>query len=192
MDTKTTEELFDLLKSEQDILRKARVIHQLRIDKEISLKKIAEVLKKHPSYVSHMIRVLRIPQLAVDGYYSGQISATHLMILSRLQTQEQMKDAYEEILTNDLTAPQTETLIRQLKFDVTSDNHLMAPKELSGVARDLQDKHEARVRIFQSRVRGKIVIEKRGKTEDTTAFIKKIVKLLNQEIVEGHTIEVLD
>jgi len=39
MNTKSTEELFELLKQEQDILRKARLIHHLRIDKEVSLKK---------------------------------------------------------------------------------------------------------------------------------------------------------
>ena len=192
MNTKSTEELFELLKQEQDILRKARLIHHLRIDKEISLNKIAEILKKHPSYVSHMIRLLRIPQLAADGYYSGQISSTHLMILSRLQTEVQMKEAYEEILKKELTAPQTETLIRQLKFDVASDDYLISPKELAKISNNLQEKHEARVRIYQSRVRGKLVIEKRGKTKDTAQFIKKLVKLLEQEIQEGHTIEVLD
>ncbi|PIZ62346.1 hypothetical protein COY16_04630 [Candidatus Roizmanbacteria bacterium CG_4_10_14_0_2_um_filter_39_13] len=192
MNTKSTEELFELLKQEQDILRKARLIHHLRIDKEVSLKKIAEILKKHPSYVSHMIRLLRIPQLAADGYYSGQISSTHLMILSRLQTEEQMKEAYEEILKKELTAPQTETLIRQLKFDVASDDYLISPKELAKISNSLQEKHESRVRIYQSRVRGKLVIEKRGKTKDTAQFIKKLVKLLEQDIQEGHTIEVLD
>lgn len=192
MNTKSTEELFELLKQEQDILRKARLIHHLRIDKEVPLKKIAEILKKHPSYVSHMIRLLRIPQLAADGYYSGQISTTHLMILSRLQTETQMKEAYEEILKKDLTAPQTEMLIRQLKFDVASDDHLISPKELTKISNNLQEKHEARVRIFQSRVRGKIIIEKRGKTQDTAQFIKKLVTLLEQDIDEGHSLEVLD
>jgi len=192
MNTKSTEELFELLRHEHDILRKARLIHHLCIDKEVPLKKIAEILKKHPSYVSHMIRLLRIPQLAADGYYSGQISTTHLMILSRLQTETQMKEAYEEILKKDLTAPQTEMLIRQLKFDVASDDHLISPKELAKISNTLQEKHEARVRIYQSRVRGKIIIEKRGKTQDTAQFIKKLVTLLEQEVDEGHTLEVLD
>jgi len=192
MENKSTDELFDLLKKEQDILRKARLIHQLRIDKEISLQKIAEFLDKHPSYVSHMVRLLRIPQLAVDGYYSGQISATHLMILSRLQTEAQMIEAYEEVLKNNFTVPQTETLIRQLKFDVETDDHLISPNELNQKAQKLQDKHEARVKIYQSRVRGKLVIEKRGKTKDTTEFINKLCGLLSQTIEEGQTIDVLD
>lgn len=192
MKTKSTEELFNLLRDEKDILRKSRIIHQLRVDKEIPLQKIAEVLQKHPSYISHMIRLLRIPQLAIDGYYAGQVSATHLMIVSRLQTEEQMKEAYAEILKNDLTAPQTEMLVRQLKFDVASDDYSSSPKDLDVLAQRLQDKHEARVRIYQSRVRGKIVIEKRGKTQDTTAFIDKIYKLLTQDVKEGHHIEVLD
>jgi len=192
MNTKSTKELFELLRQEQDILRKARLVHQLRIDKEISLKEIAQVLKKHPSYVSHMIRLLRVPQLATDGYYSGQISTTHLMILSRLQTESQMKEAYEEILKKNLTVPQTETLIRQLKFDVSSDDHLIPPKVLAQMSNSIQEIHEARVRIYQSRVRGKIVIEKRGNTKDTTAFINEITKLLARKISEGHHIEVLD
>lgn len=192
MKTKSTEELFNLLKDERDILRKARLIHQLRIEKEVSLHAIAGILNKHPSYISHIVRLLRIPQLAVDGYYSGQISATHLIIISRLQTEKQMKDAYEEVLKNDLTAPQTEALIRQLKFDVNTDDHMIPPNELNEKANILQEKHEARVRFYQSRVRGKIVIEKRGKSEDTSVFINTIYKLMNQTIEKGHTIEVLD
>lgn len=192
METKSVDELLNLLKDERDIFRKARIVHQLRIDKEISLNTIGGFLHKHPSYISHLIRLLRIPQLAVDGYYSGQISATHLMILSRLQTEKQMVEAYEEILKKDLTAPQTEMYIRQLKFDVNTDNEMLDSKAIEEIANRLQEKHEARVRVIQSRVRGKIVIEKRGNSQETSVFIKKMDKLLSHTFVKGEEIEVLE
>ncbi|PIZ65884.1 hypothetical protein COY14_01560, partial [Candidatus Roizmanbacteria bacterium CG_4_10_14_0_2_um_filter_36_9] len=85
------------------------------------------------------------------------------------------------ILKNDLTAGQAEMLIRQLKFDVNSDDHLTSPKQLNLKAKKLQNQLEGRVRILQSRVRAKIIIEHRGTTLETTEFIDKIVDALRND-----------
>jgi len=181
METLSTEELLSKLKLEDDIIRKARLIELLYRDKALSFKEISANIGRHPSYISHIIRLLKIPQLVVDGYYSGSVSATHLLIISRLQNEQQIIEAYEEILKNDLTAGQAEMLIRQLKFDVNSDDHLTSPKQLNLKAKKLQNQLEGRVRILQSRVRAKIIIEHRGTTLETTEFIDKIVDALRND-----------
>jgi len=187
----SNQEIIELLKSEKDIIKKARLVEILRHENEMALLEIAKILSKHPTYVSHLIRLLRLPQLVVDGYYSEQITPTHLMLLSRLQTENQMIEAYEEILRKSLTVGQTELLIRQLKFDVATDDLRLNPKEIVKMSKILTDDLEARVKILQSRVRTKIVIEKRGNTGKTSAFIKEVFQKLRPG-EKGKTIEILD
>lgn len=192
MEIKTKQELLDLLINENDVIRKARIVSQLRSDNKVSLQEIAKSLNKHVSYISHIVRILKIPQLVIDAYYSGQISATHLMIISRLQSDKQMVEAHEEILRNNLTVLETEMLIRKLKYDVETDSEALSSDELVLKSKSIQNKLEARVVFYQSRVKGKIILEKRGKTKDTSAFLKKIYELLNNSSSDGDSIQTLD
>ncbi len=194
MDT-VTQELFDKLNKEEDVLQKAKFVHQLRYDREVSIKRIARGIHKHPSYVSHLLRLSKIPQLVIDGYYGGQLSATHLMILSRLGTEEEIIDGYEQILKNDLTAGQTELLIRKFKYDVTDEGQAVDTRHLDQLEKELRDVLEAKVHILQSRVRTKIVIEKRGNTKDTAKFIDTVAERLKRVLSEeekGNQIRTLD
>lgn len=188
---KSSKEIIEDLKVEKDIFKKARLVEILRRSNEFPLLEIAKIISKHSSYVSHLIRLLRLPQLVVDGYYSKQISPTHLMLISRLQTEKQMAEAYEEILRKNLNVWQTEMLIRQLKYDVNTDDERLNPKEIAKMSKILSDELEARVRILQSRVRTKIVVEKRGNTGNSSKFIKEIFQKLRPG-EQGKRVEVLE
>ncbi len=183
MDT-VTQELFDKLNREQDVLQKAIIVKQLRFDREVSVKRIARAIHKHPSYVSHLLRITKIPRIVIDGYYSEQLSATHLMILSRLQTQEEIIDAYEQILKGSLTASQTELLIRKFKYDVEDEGKNIDTKHLETLEKELRQVLNAKVTLIQSRVRTKIVLEKRGNTDITAAFIEEVVQKLKRQLTE--------
>lgn len=176
MDTLSTEELLDDLRTQQDVFNKSRLAQTLVVEKEISLKEIADAVGKHPSYISHLLRILKLPQLVVDGYYAGQISATHLMILSRLPKPE-IPAAYEEVLQHSMSVSQTEELVRTYKYDVSGST--MPDVNWSKTAQKLQKSLEAKVTIYQSRVRGKIVIEKRGNTRETELFLAEMIERLS-------------
>ncbi len=194
MDT-VTQELFDKLNQEQDVLQKAEIVKRLRFDREVSVKRIARAIHKHPSYVSHLLRLTKIPQIVVDGYYAEQLSPTHLMILSRLKTEEEIIDAYEQILKGGLTAGQTELLIRKFKYDVEDEGKSIDTKHLETLEKDLRDMLNAKVTLIQSRVRTKIVLEKRGNTDTTTAFIEEIAEKLSHQLTEeekGSKLKTLD
>ena len=79
--------LLDSLKEETDIFTKARLIRTLHLEHDVPLHDIAHVLSIKPSFVSHILRLNRLPELIVDGFYSGLISITHLFILARLLTE---------------------------------------------------------------------------------------------------------
>ena len=181
MDT-VTQELFDKLNQEQDVLQKSVIVKQLRLDREVSVKRIARAIHKHPSYVSHLLRLSKIPQIVVDGYYSEQLSATHLMILSRLQTEEEIIDAYEQILKGNLTAGQTEMLVRKFKYDVEDEGKNIDTRHLEALEKELRALLNAKVVLIQSRVRTKIILEKRGNTDTTTAFIEEVVERLKHKL----------
>lgn len=183
MDT-VTQELFDKLNQEQDVLQKAELVKILRLDREVSAKRIARAIHKHPSYVSHLLRLTKIPRIVIDGYYSEQVSATHLMILSRLQTDQEIIDAYEQILKGNLTAGQTELLVRKFKYDVTDEGKNIDTRHLEALEKELRDVLNAKVTLIQSRVRTKIVLEKRGNTDVTTDFIENVVEKLKHQLTE--------
>lgn len=194
MDT-VTQELFDKLNQEQDVLQKALIVKQLRFDREVSVKRIASAIHKHPSYVSHLLRLTKIPQIVVDGYYAEQLSPTHLMILSRLQTEAEIIDAYEQILKANLTASQTELLVRKFKYDVEDEGKSIDTAHLEELEKELRDLLNAKVTLIQSRVRTKIVLEKRGNTDMTTSFIEEVVEKLKHQITEeekGSQLKTLD
>lgn len=195
MQNASQNELIHQLTTEQDILVKARIVDVLRTEYALKLPEIASYIHKHPSYVSHVHRLLRVPQLVVDGYYANQISATHLMVLSRLHTATEIEEAYEEVLTNNLTSIQTELVVRRMKYDVESDSKKISPDELKQTEVALQDKLQGKVRILQSQVRSKIVIEQRGPSSQTSTFIRNIVNKLKSEPAtheEKETLQVLD
>src|SRR3989338_1720136 len=195
MQNASQSQLIYQLTTEHDIFKKARVVDVLRTEYDLRLPEIASHINKLPSYISHVHRLLRLPQLVVDGYYSKQISATHLMILSRLQTTAEIEEAYEEVLTNNLTSTQTELVVRRMKYDVESDSKNISPDELKKTEILLQDKLQGKVRILQSQVRSKIVIERRGPASQTSAFIREIVNKLKSEPVkvpEEEELRVLD
>lgn len=195
MQNASQSQLITQLTTENDILKKARVVDVLRTEYDMRLPEIASHIRKHPSYISHVHRLLRLPQLVVDGYYSKQVSTTHLMILSRLRTVAEIEEAYEEVLTNNLTSTQTELVVRRMKYDVESDSKNIPPDELKKTELLLQDKLQAKVRILQSQVRSKIVIEQRGPASQTSAFIREITKKLKNvpiEVQEEEELQVLD
>lgn len=178
--------LLNELSKQTDIFEISRTILTLRREHEIPLKEIAKYIGKHQTYVSHVMRVQKLPAIVVDGYYAGQISATHLVILSRLDNQEDMVEAYRTILRDELTVQGVELLVRQFKYGISDDTKTMSPKELGILADRLNDLYSAKVRIVQSKVRAKISIEKRGSPEATAVFIMQVTDLL-RTIAENET-----
>lgn len=194
MDT-VTQELFDKINAEQDILKKAEIAYTLRFDREVSIKRIARAIQKHPSYVSHLLRLKKIPQIVLDGYYGKMISGTHLMMISRLDTEREIIELYEHVLKRNLTVSQTETEIRKLRYDVADTGTEIDVKALEALEKDLRYYLEAKVSLLQTRVRTKIVIEKRGTVEETKEFLEDIIRKLKHQppaLEQKNTVTVLE
>ncbi|MFA9288396.1 MAG: ParB/RepB/Spo0J family partition protein [Weeksellaceae bacterium] len=177
---KTLQELFSSLQSEKDIFQKSRIIRHLRLQYEVPAREIAEKLSVHPSYVSHYLRLLTLPEIVIDGFYAKQVSASHLFILARLQNKEEVMEAYKEILEKGYTSAQTEELIREKKYAlVGEDADYFADIEIKQLVTELKKFiPDLDVKITQTRIQGSIHLSIKGKRAKTTHVLRTLLQRL--------------
>ncbi len=181
MDTTSIDTLIETFNTEQDAVARAKIIYHLQREKSLSLKDISEKVKLHPTYISHFLRILELPELVLDGYYANQLSSAHLFILSRLKNKEDIQKAYEIILAKNLTSAETEELIREIKFSISTTNEHLSPEKIHELTKSIKKAFpEAKVKIIQTRVRGKFILEIEGDTKKTSTFIKEVSDKLSQ------------
>lgn len=173
-------ELIEQLTTETDYFKKAQLVDTLRRQECISVKDIALTLNKHPSYVSHLHRLLKLPPIVIDGYYNKQVALSHLVILSRLKKKEQMEAVYKDIMAKGLTSQQTEDLIRLKNFDITSEPEKVSPPELATLILEAKETlQQVDIKVIQTRIKGKVILEMKGNSKQTTEFLRDILYALS-------------
>ncbi len=167
--------LIDTIKAEKDEIKKATTIDNLLKQGEISVKELAEQLNKSSSYICNLRRIVSLPELVIDGYSSGTITASHLRILSRLRSEEQAIIAFEKILENSLSTQETEELIREMLFAVEPGGSRLSALDKDTIEAGFKIIDPAvKVTISQSRVRSRVVLDLYGGFRKTSTFLKKL------------------
>lgn len=163
------------IKSEKNPLRQARLISDLRKLNLISNVKLAELLGVKPSHLSHLIRILRLPEIVLDGYASRLLSLTHLIIMSRVTDTDKLVALYEEVLSKSLTIAQTEHRVREILYQVDSHGEYLSTDSLHKYEERLASALGAgNVKIIQTRIQCRIIIEMPGNLEITTKYLEDI------------------
>lgn len=168
------------IQREDDIFAKAQLFHILIDEYGVPIKEIARHLKLSSSYVCNIIRILKLPDLVRDGYYSGLVSPTHLFIIARLKNETDIINMYELVLQQNFSTNALEEQVRSVLYNISSDGeHIPLP-----IKNKLEHALEAidpsvRVKVIQSRIRAKIIIEMDGGLKHTSPIIEKIVSKLN-------------
>ncbi len=176
MDAETVR-LLEQVRKEEDYFNKAVVLHRLKTEKKVRVKDLAEKLNYKPAYICHILRLIKLPEIVRDGYYSKTISLSHLFIIARLGTHDQMLLAYEKILSNNLTALQAEALIREMLYHVDTGGKYLEKNAAADIYKSLSDLEiEYSVKIVQTRVRGRLVVELKGGLEKTTPALLSILQ----------------
>lgn len=171
------QEIFERIKSEADFIQKARLIHYLRKNQEVRIKEISQALGIQSSYVSHILRLLRLPAIVIDGYYAKVVSISHLFIIARLKTEEDMIDTYETVLARSLTAPQTEELVREKLYNISLHTDRLTKEEIKEFIQAMKDIDERiNIKVIQSRIKSKIILDLSGDTQFTTMVLRKIIQ----------------
>lgn len=169
------------INNETDFFSKAKLIHFLIDKKGQRIVDVAKKLGIKSSYVCHILRLNKIPDLVVDGYYSKLVSLSHLFIISRLKDQEKMIQIYEVILSNGLTVLQTEEKVRDILHNIKTEGIYINEEKRNQIIDSIQKKYpNAIVKIFQTRIKSSFKIEVKGSLSITSKIMQEIAESLKQ------------
>lgn len=170
------EMLLQAFRQETDLFKKGKIVSLLRSTHDMPLKDISRAVGLKPSYLCHLNRLNRIPEIVADGYYSDLITMSHLFILSRLKNSESIIKAYEQVLSRSLTIAQTEEHIRDVLYHVKTDGAYFTEEEKRRLITNISSGNDSvTVHIIQTRVKNKLVIEVKGPLSETSEVMKLII-----------------
>ncbi len=169
----------DKIKQETDIFVKAKLIDTLVHEKNIRIVDIAKSLVKTSSYICHLRRLTHLPEIIIDGYYSKLISISHLFIISRVKDETKLLDIYEQLLKNNYSVQQTEDIVRELLYEIKNKGERLKKAETEGLIEKIKENiNNVQIKVIQTRIKGKIIIEVRSNLENTSRTLKNILQKL--------------
>lgn len=173
------EKIIDQIRTNKDYFHKAKLLKFLVHDKEIPIKDLSGYLSLKPSYICHILRLNKLPEVIIDGYYSKLVTISHLFIISRLKDQEKMFEVYEKMLGNNLTVLQTEYLIRKENYNVETEGDRIGDDEISSLESSIRkESKDVVVKLIQSRIKSKLIIEVMGNQKKTSEFLRNLMNKL--------------
>ena len=178
-------EIIDRIKHEKDFFAKAKLIRFLQKEQQVPLREISQKIGLMPSYVSHILRLAKLPELIVDGYSSQLISISHLFIIARLKSEQDMIEIYEKALGVNLTTLEIENLVREKLYGIKNQGEYLGQDERDDLLGKVQEASGATAQVVQTRIKGKIVLEIKGNLIDTTQALRRLLNLLAGRSVDS-------
>ena len=171
--------LLKQIREDRDIFQKSRLLEYLIREKNLRVIDLAEKTGYKSSYICHLLRLKKIPEVVVDGYYSKSISSSHIFILSRLNDKKQMIELYEKILGENYTVKQTEIEVRNYLYQVKSIGKYISKEEIEKYKNKIKEKYpDIDIEIIQTRIKGRIILEIKGDLEKSSRNIKQVIEKL--------------
>jgi ParB family chromosome partitioning protein len=169
------------IKEEKDIFNKARLIQYLIKEKEIRIKDLSAKLGIKSSYLCHLLRLNKLPSLILDGYYSKLVSISHLLVLSRISDEKMIVKIYEKILSDNLTVAQTEEKVREVLHQIKDTGKYLSKEKVKLLVTKIKkDFPHAKIKLIQTRIKGKLVFEIKDNLKNSSLFLEKIIDKLTQ------------
>lgn len=172
--------LLNQIRIDKDIFQKYRLIEYLIKEKNLRILDLANMIGYKSSYICHLLRLKKIPEIVVDGYYSKSISSSHIFILSRLNDKKQMIKLYEKILGENFTVKQTENEVRNYLYQVKSIGKYIKREDVEKLTKKVKEKYpELNIEIVQTRIKGRATLEIKGDLEKSSKYIKSVMEKLS-------------
>jgi len=169
----------DQLKKEEDIFSKSKRLYHLVYERNVRIVDIAKSLGKTSSYICHLLRLANLPEMVVDGYYAKLVSLSHLFIISRIKDSKKLLEVYEKILKESYTVQETEELVREVLYEIQSKGKRLTEEELKTAIEKIKvNNREMDIKVVQTRIKGKAIIEMKGSLEKTSAALKDVLAKL--------------
>jgi hypothetical protein len=173
-------DVFEKIRNTEDFFEKAKLIQYLQVERKITTKKVSEELSMKPSYLCHITRLNKLPEIVIDGYYSKLISVSHLFIIARLNDLEHMMVVYEKALAGNLTVLQTEEMVREYLYNIKADGNRLSNEELEQLREKIKSRFKSvSIKVVQTRVKAKVVLELKGNLKKTSQTLKDILDTLS-------------
>lgn len=162
------------IKQHQDPMAQAQLVVELLKAHTLKQVELAQSLDMKPSYLSHLIRVTKLPEMVLDGYWNKHLTFTHLILISRLRKVEDITTLYEEILKDNLNVAATERRIREMLYLIDTVGKYISKDRLDSIQSRIRSSlgDTGNISIIQTRIKAKIVIEVPGNLVATSEFIE--------------------
>lgn len=144
-------------------LEKAQAFDALTREFNLTQAEIARRIGKSREAVANAMRLLELPQTVKRGLFEKKITEGHAKVILAASGADKQIALYEEIVRNNLSVRQAESLVKSLKANAAGG---FAGKKETGLdfesrqaIRRLEDAFGTKVSLTKNKGRGKIVIE---------------------------------
>jgi len=169
--------LFAELKQTEDFFTKARILRHLTKERGLRIRDLAEALDMKASYICHILRLNKLSDIIVDGYYSKLISISHLFIISRLKLESDILAVYEKVLGQNLSVLQTEELVRERLYGTRGQGDRIPEDKRKSLTEKLKLMFPgAEVAVLQTRVKTRVTVQIKGSPSDTSPILLHSLK----------------
>ena len=166
------------IKRETDYFGKTKLVNFLIHQKHIKVKDLASALSMKPSYLCHIMRLNKLSEIIMDGYYSKLITMSHLFVLSLLKSQEDIMNVYEIVLREGLTVLHTEELVREKLHGVKPGGEYVEEIKIQNLKSKFKVDYGAETKIVQTRIKTKIIIEWKGPREARKKGVESFFRVI--------------
>lgn len=161
----------------EDIFAKAREVHELVRKNNLRVTDVAKKMEKTSSYICHLLRLAELPEIIVDGYYSNLVSVSHLFVISRIKDKKKLLGLYEDLLKHNYTVQETEEVVREILYEINSEGKHLGKEEVQKLIETIKEKNnDVEVKVIQTRIKGKIILEMRGSLDQTSSALKLLLQ----------------
>lgn len=176
MDTEI-QDIIDRIRNETDPFSKARLLYHVTKEKNIRVKDLAQLLSTSSAYLCNLMRIRLLPDIVVDGFYSKNVSLTHLLVLSRLKDVNSMVSVYEIILQNSLPVAGVEELVRAKLYGISSNGNRINQEEIKKIDEVFKKiDSDIGVSVTQTRVKATVKLVSKGNFAKTSQILKKLAE----------------
>ena len=166
------------IKQSTDYFTKAKLIEFLVHQKHVKIKDLAAALGMKQSYLCHIMRLTKISEIIMDGYYAKLISISHLFVLSLLPSTDDMMKLYEEVLRDNLTVLQTEERARAIRYGISAEGEYIPEAEIRNLKSEIKTKYSAEAKLIQTRVKTKLLLTWQGSQKDRKHLVEQVIMAL--------------
>jgi ParB family chromosome partitioning protein len=158
-------------------LEQAISIVRLRDQFSMSLRDIAKKLGKAETTISNIVRLLQLPESAVEALRNNDITEGHARAILSLKTDEKLQqELLNKIITQGLSVRESEAFAQQHKFaqKPTGSKKLEISAETQRILDSMGDKFKNRVSIKQkTQSTGSMVISY-SSLQELNSFVNKL------------------